>query len=247
VVAVGLDSLPPDGARRTVESLLGWCADNDLFAFIAHPYWSSLCGRDLVDVRGYAGVEVYNHGCEVEISRGYSGPHWDYALSQGVFSYGLAVDDVHAYSVDALGGWVVLDAPPDPDGLMRALREGRFYSSSGVEVYECEVERDRIRVRTSGAAVVKLLSALDKGAYLSVDVLRRVASARDLPVELETWADGPLERFRLRSRELVVEGALRNDLFTELEVRGQLPAKLYLRVELLDGRGRAAWLNPVRL
>ena len=249
LVIVGLDSLPPENARRNIEDLLAWCKDNDFFAFIAHPYWSSLCGRDLVDVEGYVGVEVYNHGCEVEISRGYSGPHWDYALSKGVFSYGLAVDDAHAYSVDALGGWVELDVPSsdDEESVLKALKEGRFYSSSGLRVYRYEVARDRIQIETSGAAIIKLVSASAKGAYLSTSLLRKIASDENLPIEVEIWTDGPVEKFKLRSRELVVEGALKQGLFTELEVRGQLPARRYVRIELLDQQGHAAWLNPLRL
>lgn len=245
VVVLGLSSEPPEHVRRDAAKLLDWCRGNGNFAFIAHPYWSMLSGEDLLRVQGYAGVEVYNHGCEVEISRGYSGPHWDYALSRGVASYGLAVDDAHHYSLDALGGWVALDvAEADEEHALRALSEGRFYASSGVEVVSYEVGEGFLRVETKGAFQIKLLSGNTRGAYLSVTLLEKIARVEELPVELEKWDEEDGRFYRVKAGKLQAEVLARGRSIVRVELRGELPVRKYARVELYDAEGRGAWLNP---
>ena len=245
VVILGLGTEPPESVRRDANKLLEWSRDNGYFAFIAHPYWSMLSGEDLLRVQGYAGVEVYNHGCEVEISRGYSGPHWDYALSHGAASYGLAVDDVHNYSLDALGGWVFLDAgESDEEHSLRALSEGRFYASSGVEVKRYEIGEGLLRVETSGASQVKLLSGDTRGAYLSIELLEKLARAEGLPVELEKWEEEGARFYRVKLGKLTAEVEACDRGIVRVELRGELPVKKYARIELYDAQGRGAWLNP---
>ena len=240
VVLIGAEEAPP---RGSAEGVLRWGRERGLYAFVAHPYWSMLSGSDLLRVASSFGVEVYNHGCEVEISRGYSGPHWDYALSKGLLLHGLAVDDAHAYSVDALGGWVVLDLTEADEGeVLRALREGRFYASSGVAVEALEIGEGRLWLRCSGARVVKVLSGGTRGAYLSPGLIERLARSEGLPIEVEAWEGG----FRLRGAGLRVEGRLDGGRIVELEAVGQLPLRGFARVELVDGE-RAAWLNPVKV
>lgn len=243
VVILGLSEAPPQEARRSVEDLLYWSQESGCFAFIAHPYWSMLSGHDLVTVKGYHGIEVYNHGCEVEISRGYSGPHWDYALSNGAFSYGLAVDDAHRYTVDALGGWVEIDTDElDPSSVLKALMDGRFYASSGVTVESFEFSESLARVKTDGVLAVRMLSGDTRGAYLSVKMLKQLALS-ERSIETELWEDG----FRVTFGQLKVEGKLERGRFTELEVKGVLPVKRFLRLELIGDAERAAWLNPVKV
>lgn len=244
VVVLGLSEPPPQEARRSVADLLDWSRENNCFAFIAHPYWSMLSGYDLITIKGYHGIEVYNHGCEVEISRGYSGSHWDYALSNGIFSYGLAVDDVHRYTVDALGGWVEIDTDElDPHSILKALMEGKFYASSGVTVKSFEFSENLARVKMDGALAVKMLSGNTRGAYLSVKILKQLASSERKQVEAELWEDG----FRMAFEELRIEGKIKGGRFTELEVRGALPVKNFLRLELIGDTDRIAWLNPVKI
>lgn len=243
IVILGSREPPPKSVRGSAFELLEWCRSNDLYAFVAHPYWSMLSGSDLLRVGNSCGVEAYNHGCEVEISRGYSGAHWDYALSSGLLLHGLAVDDAHAYSVDCLGGWVFLDLEElSVDGVLSALKEGRFYASSGIVVEAFELEADRARISCSGARIVKLLSGDTKGAHISVNLVDKLAGSWGLPFEVERWDRG----FRIESKELRVSGRLVDGRIVKLEASGQLPARGFYRVELRDGE-QAAWLNPVKL
>lgn len=243
IVVIGAEELPPMAVRSSVSHVFEWCRDNDLYAFLAHPYWSMLNAGDLLNLKSCYGVEVYNHGCEVEISRGYSGHHWDYVLSKGLMLQGLAVDDSHTYTVDSLGGWLEVDAESlDPEAVIKALKSGHFYASSGVKVESFEWENGFVRIKTYGANVVKLLSGDTKGAYLSFNLLRKLANTEGLPLEVEYWEEG----FRIKSREVTVEGKLRANLFVEVVMRGQIPARGYARLELVEGLC-SAWLNPVKV
>ena len=103
-------------------------------AIIAHPSWSSLVHEDLMALKGYVGIEVYNTGCDVEVAKGYATTYWDHLLSSGVECWGFAVDDAHRYYVppiDADGGWVWLENAGDPETAMKSLKTGQFYSSTG--------------------------------------------------------------------------------------------------------------------
>ncbi|MEM2849294.1 MAG: hypothetical protein QXI36_03350, partial [Candidatus Bathyarchaeia archaeon] len=95
--------------RNSIEELLDFTFESGGLTFIAHPYWSSLTVEDLLRLKNYLGVEVYNTGCDVECAKGFSMVHWDGVLVTSKLIYGLAVDDAHRYltpPIDALGGWI---------------------------------------------------------------------------------------------------------------------------------------------
>jgi uncharacterized protein involved in propanediol utilization len=84
-------------------------------AIIGHPYWSSLTINDLVNITGYAGIEVYNTTCDLSIARGYSNVHWDDLLSIGQKVNALAVNDAHSktgatLSSDIAKAWIMVRA-----------------------------------------------------------------------------------------------------------------------------------------
>ena len=65
------------------------------FSIIAHPYWSGLHLGDLLRLRGYLGVEIYNKNCEVYNGTGYSSPHVDGLIAVGRRLLIFASDDHH--------------------------------------------------------------------------------------------------------------------------------------------------------
>ncbi|RLE95790.1 MAG: hypothetical protein DRJ96_07935 [Thermoprotei archaeon] len=164
------------------------------------------------------------------------------------------MDDAHNYVVDALGGWVEIDVKElDEEEVMKALMEGKFYSSSGVRLEHLELREGLIHVKTNGAKVFKVLSAGARGAYLSVELLERLSKSDNLPVSVEMWEEEGGKGFRLEvGRETAgssvkVTGRLVNGRFVELRVEGHLPLRRYARLELVDELGRAAWVNPVKV
>ena len=139
LVAVDLHE-ETDHARYAVNDIVRWANDRGAVVFTCHPYWCGRSSNDLMLIEGSIGVEVYNHGCEVEIGRGLSRVHWDEMLERKGPTFGLAVDDGHS-EAHIGGGWVNVSARERTvPAFKEALREGRFYSSTGPEVHGLSVE-----------------------------------------------------------------------------------------------------------
>jgi len=131
---------------------------------VAHPYWSELNHFDLVGLRGYLGIEVYNTNCDLTIGRGLSSVHWDGLLSSGERLLGFAVDDAHSRSRaflpnDWCRAWIMVKATDlTVEGVMEGIRKGLFYSSNGPELRSIEIEDDRISVATSSVMSISFVS-----------------------------------------------------------------------------------------
>ncbi len=165
LLAVGL---PPDFApsrtptfdplpdQETPAALARRARDAGAFVAIAHPQWS---GLTLEDARAVAGsvhaVEAYNHGSAVGCDRADGFHLLDLLLSEGHRLDLCATDDAHFNEPDHFGGWVMARAEAnEPEPLLAALREGRFYSTQGPELRGIELTESHIRVRCSAAATI---------------------------------------------------------------------------------------------
>jgi len=131
---------------------------------VAHPYWSALTLKDLMDINGYLGIEVYNATCDVSVAKGYSTVYWDNMLYRERYTYGFAVDDTHGgltlqRPTDACKGWIMVKAERlDPKSLMESLRKGLFYSSTGPEIYDIQIKDEEIHVETSPAQTINFIA-----------------------------------------------------------------------------------------
>jgi hypothetical protein len=151
---------PPDLSRAASSSMqeaINQLHDSGALVVMAHPYWSGQMSRDLLDLEGCMGLEVYNGGCEVDDAKGFSVVHWDDLLAAGCRLWGLAVDDAHWRDGDHDAGlgwvWVKADALT-PAAILDALARGAFYASSGPELYDLRLEGDRVWMRCSPVVTV---------------------------------------------------------------------------------------------
>lgn len=130
---------------------------------LAHPYWSGLEVREIVGAGSVLALEAYNFSCEVERGKGLALVHWDGMLARGRPIWGVAADDIHRVK-DAFGGWVTVGAEDlTVPKLLRALREGRFYSSQGPEIRSFTMQGNDVRVECSPARSVIFASLRSKG------------------------------------------------------------------------------------
>jgi len=131
---------------------------------VAHPYWSALTMRDLQEMNGYLGIEVYNATCDVSVAKGYSNVYWDALLCREKYTYGFAVDDAHLglslrRPTDTCKGWIMVKVSKrDPESLMDSLRKGLFYSSTGPEIYDVKIKGETINVKASPAQSVNFIA-----------------------------------------------------------------------------------------
>ncbi len=130
---------------------------------LAHPYWSGMSVAEIFPLEGLVGLEIYNTSSETDLGKGLATVHWDDMLVRGKRWWGYAVDDVHWLSeegriYDAFGGWVWIKAEKlEREVVLRALRNGHFYSSSGPEIGDFCVENGVARLHCSEATTINFV------------------------------------------------------------------------------------------
>jgi hypothetical protein len=183
--------------------------------FLAHPYWSGEMSKDLLDMEGCFGLEVWNGACEVWDCKGLSAVHWDDLLAAGRRLWGLGTDDCHWWPgrADAGLGWVwVKTEELTQKAILDALVQGHFYASSGPQIHDLRLEGDEIHVRCSPVTAIDFVG---NGPFC-----RRVVAD---PGETLTEAS-----YNLAERFPGSEKLLR-----------------YMRVACQDTQCRWAWSNPI--
>jgi hypothetical protein len=111
---------------------------------------------------------------------------WDTLLATGAKVWAVASDDAHHYPTGKYppgGGWIRVDADRSAESLMTALRDGRFYASTGIELREWSVSSDdQLIVEVSGETSPPLLEVFVDG--------QRVASQRGRRISWPVPAEG---------------------------------------------------------
>ena len=183
--------------------------------YLAHPYWSGEMSKDLLDLEGCFGLEIWNGACEVWDCKGLSVVHWDDLLAAGRRLWGVAADDCHWWPgrADAGLGWVwVKAADLTQEAILSALEQGHFYASSGPQIHDLKLVGNEVRVHCSPATSVDFVG---NGPFC-----RRVVAP---PGETLTEAS-----YDLGEKYGGGENLLR-----------------YMRVACQDAQCRWAWSNPI--
>lgn len=258
VVGVGMEGNPkrPDGngpgaVGRAIEAIV----DQGGLAFIAHPYWSGLVTEDMAGLKGHHGIEIFNTGCEAEVGKGFSVVHWDQLLSLGEMTNGIAVDDAHRYvypPYDAMGGWVWAKADElSCEGIMKALREGSFYSSMGPKIVLVEIDRT-LKVKCSCARKVSMISHNGSGMVVDHPTMKSIIEKSKTgertdgilrTVDIEN-VDGGVEIKITFKNGRKIRGMSSNKGIIEAECDLEFFNR-YVRIEVVDRENRKAWTNPV--
>ena len=114
---------------------------------------------------GLWGMEIYNHGCELDGLYGYHPQSYDEMLRSGQRLFAVATDDNHnSFSTkealcDSFGGAVMIGAKElTYPAVMEALKKGHFYStmspdgrSEGPRIEEISLNDGKLFVRSSPA------------------------------------------------------------------------------------------------
>ncbi|WP_434055120.1 MAG: phosphotransferase [Roseibium sp.] len=181
ILAVGLPpDFAPTDAGESGPQLAQRALDAGAFVAIPHPDWYGLTLDDGLSLpEGVHAVEVHNSICTAT-GRGEGGYLLDQMLTAGRKLGAIAVDDVHRYQRDALGGWVNVKAEAgSPDALLDALKRGAYYASTGAEILHLERNGDWIHVETSPVDSVWLLGRGAKSTHVFGEGIARAK----LPLE----------------------------------------------------------------
>ena len=172
--------------------------------FCAHPAWCGITSRDIAELNGLAGIEVYNSSCRY-IGKENSETIWNELTDMHLIYPALAVDDTHT-SAELFGGWTMIAAADrQPETIMQALKTGSFYSTQGPEftrlsfqngVFEAEFSEVEEAILIGEKATGYTLCQVDvpaRGDYRLTTSMQQDISKRKLPDEL---------RFRCRIKDV---------------------------------------------
>jgi hypothetical protein len=169
------------------------------FAVFNHPNWQSHfnhCPQELLEsCTDYAGIEIYNGVISRLEGSPYATDRWDMLLGKGRKVWGFGNDDSHKAEGDIGWGWnTAYVTDPTPEGVTEALRTGRFYVSTGVEIREIRTDGSRIDIVTENAE--RIVALVDNGKRLGqVDdaSISVEAPSGSTYIRFECW--GPGESF----------------------------------------------------
>jgi hypothetical protein len=154
----------------------------------------------------------------------YALDRWDRLLSAGVRTWGFATDDSH--TLEGIGwGWIQVQADSNtPDALMSAMREGRFYSSTGVILRRAVVEDGHFVVESVDADRLKFTGRWGQLLGMADAASGYYTFRGETGFESSPLDDG--------DGGLTARYAFRGD-------------EGYVRCEALGRGGRAAWTQPI--
>jgi hypothetical protein len=169
VVAIGPEHPIPEEAdlmaamtdARKKGALLIW----------AHPHWTGNSVEEGLR-HGFDGLEIYNHGSQCEISKGYAEIYWDQILEKFPRYWGFATDDAHFTPEAGFwdGGWVMVNAPEcSREAILTAIRKGRFYATQGPEFRSIHFNDNQIFMETSPVRFARLIGPRYRGKWIHRD------------------------------------------------------------------------------
>lgn len=136
-----------------------------------HPEWH-MTAFDSVIQNDYFAIEIYNYATEWTPATCYGTAYLDHALQNGKRCFAIAADDAHSFNKEAkipdyAGGWIVVNSDSlDSMSIIRNMKEGNFYSSSGPEIYEFKIEDGKVVIKCSPCKYVMFKSWPERGNFL---------------------------------------------------------------------------------
>lgn len=155
-----LQPAPYDGPQ-TAERMCRYLKSRGLFCIYNHPLWSKTSRSDYADLDGFTAMEIYNFSEDLANATGDASLRWDELLDDGKQILGVAADDNHngGWPDDSFGGYIQVWAPElSRQAITRSIVEGRFYSSSGMELQDVWLEERTLHVRCAPASRIDFIA-----------------------------------------------------------------------------------------
>ncbi|MFH1023311.1 MAG: CehA/McbA family metallohydrolase [Planctomycetota bacterium] len=220
------------------------------FAILCHPNWlerfNHYTFEQLLDLNGYAGIEIFNGVCLYHPGSPRAVEKWDRLIAAGRTVWGYANDDCHQPDRMALGWNVVRVRERTAAAVVEALRTGNFHASTGVIIESLRCEGAVLCARASNAEAMAVFGNNGRRlAFVPGNELRFDASdITDDPIRIEGygWANtmawtqpiavrgGPGDKVRrLAMEESPAIRALRAD--RPVRISGRLDDPLWEKAE----------------
>lgn len=159
------------------QSTINAINDQSGLAILAHPNWASFSLERCLGLHGYTAIEIYNVVCNYLEYNGYALQYWDELLRRGGRVWGVAADDAHRIPYQGAKAWIVVDAERlAAEEILKSIRAGNFYASSGPHFQGFEVDGNTIKVWCSPAVEIRFMTGdLNPGLRLRGDGLTSAA------------------------------------------------------------------------
>ena len=131
-------------------------AHNNLTIY-CHPEWSATPANEFKHIKGNFAMEIWNSGCALENHLDTNAAYWDEILYEGQQLYGVATDDGHPMEHHGCG-WVMVNAENNVPAILQALKDGKFYATTGPEIYDFRYEDGVAKIECSPVSCVEFIS-----------------------------------------------------------------------------------------
>lgn len=121
-------------------------------AILAHPAWSLMEPGEMMDMKGIVAAEVYNSvsGVPWNANRADSSYYFDLWAAKGRLVPCVASDDSHWYSGEQTRAFTMVQAEEKSvNGILEALRKGRFYASCGPRFEQVSYDEEQVIIECS--------------------------------------------------------------------------------------------------
>lgn len=142
---------------EAISKIIEYAHDKGFLVCFNHPVWSLDFEADYLNYENLDFVEIFNTGCDRAGLYNYE-QMFDVMIKHGKNVACIAADDNHnakgfdAHDCDSFGGWIMINASElTYPAVIEALREHRFYASTGPKIYSLTRDGDTITVKTSPA------------------------------------------------------------------------------------------------
>lgn len=146
------------------------------FAIMNHPNWGENfvhCSQaELEMLRNYDGIEIYNGVSERVEGNAMATDRWDMLLSKGRRVWGFGNDDCHEPWDFEIAWNAVFAEDQCAESLIAAMREGRFYVSTGVHIDAIHADEHCLTVESKDTQCFRIVC--DHGRVLDTVVGARL-------------------------------------------------------------------------
>jgi len=150
------------------QKMLDYFYLNDALTIICHPDWNWIsCSYNRLSLfENYHGIEIYNIIQGHDHGSSYALEKWDFLLTRRKKVWGFSVDDFHDPAKDKIGrGFLMVETDEFSEtGIINALKNGKFYSSTGLLVDEFNIKDNEIFV--SSLDCEEIVFKGDNGIYI---------------------------------------------------------------------------------
>lgn len=169
VIGVGMTSdpeIPPawkdmkKTAKQKLSEIIKMIKKRNGLAVLCYPAHNANTAETLIDIGEFDGIEIFNSETEYGFSPiGYAGETVDRLALFGLRPTLIASNGETSYEGEEFNCAVMVEATDmDTDHILRALRQGRFYSTEGPEIHLERIGADKVKVTCSPAVKIEFFS-----------------------------------------------------------------------------------------